>query len=531
MKFAATYRQVLRIVVAVACGIVGVWMVTLLQSDAIQGRQQTTLQLALTVAALATPIGAYWATWLVRVHWPGRSTVIAMLLAMAIIPLYVQAAAWEAGFGKLGWYTVAQTPHTPWLTSWRAAVWVYLVAALPWSTAFAFAGLSRLDRRLQDLSRLERGAISTWWIVVFPRLTPTLVVSFAFVAVVVATELTVADLYMIDTVARELYLGFAMGDSLAENWRASATMIGAWFLWCTLCMATSIYGWRGQPTISAGAPSASTRLSATPRAIAITTVLAPLLMLSILPIGSLLLAAGRAVYFVDGDIQRRWSVQVLCDNLAAGVSEFRSEMFWTTSIGIVAATITIALACCLVHLANRNRYTACFVLSINGFLMVIPGPLLGLSLVSVFNSPALPFLHDLYDHSIAAPVVVGVLRGLPIVTAIVYLMSKMIPLPILELSSMDGLNRWQHWWIIRWPLTRGGLAVAWLLSLALTMGEHSATFAVTPPGITTMAHRIFVLIHSGARQKQASLTLLGLACFVVIAIIAGVAMSGRKRAT
>jgi ABC-type Fe3+ transport system permease subunit len=107
----------------------------------------------------------------------------------------------------------------------------------------------------------------------------------------------------------------------------------------------------------------------------------------------------------------------------------------------------------------------------------------------------------------------------------------MIPLPILELSSMDGLNRWQHWWIIRWPLTRGGLAVAWLLSLALTMGEHSATFAVTPPGITTMAHRIFVLIHSGARQKQASLTLLGLACFVVIAIIAGVAMSGRKRAT
>jgi iron(III) transport system permease protein len=529
MKFAASYLQVLRIVVAVAGGIGGMWIVTLLQCDAIQARQQTTLLLALTVASLATPIGAYWATWLVRVQWPGRSMVIGMLLAMAVLPLYMQAAAWEAGFGKLGWYTVAQgSSQSPWLTSWRAAVWVYFVAALPWTTAVAFVGLDRLDRRLQDLSRLERGAIQTWWIVVFPRLTPTLILSFAFVAVVVATELTVADLYMIDTVARELYLGFAMGDTLAENWRASATMIAAWFLWCSLCVAICIYGWRGQSTISAAVPHGKTRMAAASRTVAITTVLTPLLILSTLPIGSLFLAAGRAVQNVDGVIERQWSLQILAQNLVTGFSEFRSEMFWTTSIGLVAATATVALACFLVRIARCNRYSACLVLCFNGFLMVIPGPLLGLTLVSIFNTPALPWLHELYDHSIAAPVVVGVLRGLPIVTAVAYLLSKTIPRAILELSALDGLNHWQRWWRIQWPLTRRGIAVAWLLSLAMTMGEHSATFAVTPPGITTMAHRIFGLIHSGARQKQASLTLLGLGCFVVIAAMSWLVITGRK---
>ena len=40
MKFAASYLQVLRIVVAVAGGIGGMWIVTLLQCDAIQARQQ-----------------------------------------------------------------------------------------------------------------------------------------------------------------------------------------------------------------------------------------------------------------------------------------------------------------------------------------------------------------------------------------------------------------------------------------------------------------------------------------------------------
>ena len=169
MKFAASYLQVLRIVVAVAGGIGGMWIVTLLQCDAIQARQQTTLLLALTVASLSPPIGAYWATWLVRVQWPGRSMVIGMLLAMAVLPLYMQAAAWEAGFGKLGWYTVAQgSSQSPWLTSWRAAVWVYFVAALPWTTAVAFVGLDRLDRQYGN-SRGTSDRNPTWKAKRLPR--------------------------------------------------------------------------------------------------------------------------------------------------------------------------------------------------------------------------------------------------------------------------------------------------------------------------------------------------------------------------
>jgi ABC-type Fe3+ transport system permease subunit len=158
------------------------------------------------------------------------------------------------------------------------------------------------------------------------------------------------------------------------------------------------------------------------------------------------------------------------------------------------------------------------VLLANGLLLVLPGPLLGLSIVPLFNNPPLPWLHALYDRSIAAPVVVGVLRSLPVVTAALYLLSMSVPQSVREMARLDGHRGWQWWWKVEWPLTRMGILLAWLIGLAMTMGEHSATFAVTPPGMTTMANRIFVLIHSGARQKQASLTLIALGCFLLITV-------------
>lgn len=519
-------RQIARVATPLLCGLFALCAASFLQpDDIIRERQLTTLQLAFSVALFATPIGVYCSTWLVRWNWGGRSLAIVLLFCLATVPLYVQAAAWEAGFGKLGWYTVAQGPNiTPWLSSWRAAVWVYGVAAIPWVTAIVSVGIVRLDRDVEELALLDQNPWKAWWLVVLPNLLPSIALAFSFTAIVVATELTVADLYMIDTVARELRLGFALGESLGTNWLRSLPFIMAWLVWagCTMKAARPAALHRRK-----GHFSDRRDLTIRKAVFAQATVLLPLALLSLTPVGSLLVVAGRATTNVGGIVEREWSLSILGNNLATGLAEFRSEMFWTSVIGVASATLAVVLARLLVGFASKSFQTAWAVLVVNGLLLVVPGPLLGLSLVPLFNDPPLPWLHDLYDRSITAPVVVGVLRSLPVVTAALYILSLSVPQSVNEMARLDDQRRWARWWKIEWPLTRVGVALSWLMGLAITMGEHSATFAVTPPGMTTMANRIFVLIHSGARQKQASLTLIALGCFIAIAL--GIAILYRCR--
>jgi ABC-type Fe3+ transport system permease subunit len=516
-------RIVLRNAATVFLGLLALAMLTLLQADPVRARLQTTLLLSASVAFWATALGTYWANCLVRFRWPGRGLSFALLTALAVVPLYVQAASWEAGFGKLGWYTVAQgMGETPWLTSWRAALWVYTVAATPWATAIVAAGYGRLDRRVEDLATTERGPWAAWWFVVFPPLAPAITIAFVFLTIMVSSELTVADLYMIDTVARELYIGFALGNTVTENWRAASPMLACWLLWSTVCISTALRGQRRRTSRNRTRPQPPAALTGGNRLLAIATVPLPLILLTAVPIGSLFLVAGRSARMSSGFVERSWSFRTLGTNLWSGFSEFQSEMLWTSVIGVVAATLTVLLAAGGVRWARTSRLGLAIVLLINGLLFVAPGPLLGLTLVSAFNSPPLPWLHRLYDQSIAAPVLVGVLRTLPIASVAMSVIASTVSEAVRELADLDGLSGWRRWRKVDWPLTRTSVWMTWLISLAIVMGEHSATFAVTPPGITTMAHRIFVLIHSGARQKQASLTLLAQSCFLMIAIaIAG----------
>ena len=64
-----------------------------------------TLRLAAGTCLIALPLGALVAVLLVRTDAPGRRFWLWLLAVMLFVPLYLQAAAWDAGFGKQGWYT------------------------------------------------------------------------------------------------------------------------------------------------------------------------------------------------------------------------------------------------------------------------------------------------------------------------------------------------------------------------------------------------------------------------------------------
>src|SRR5262245_23342597 len=92
-------------------------------------------RLAGLTCLFALPIGSAMALVISKTDVPGRRAAALVLIGMLFVPIYLITGAWDAGFGVQGWYTMATNPHLarePWLTSWRAAVWVHALAAVPW---------------------------------------------------------------------------------------------------------------------------------------------------------------------------------------------------------------------------------------------------------------------------------------------------------------------------------------------------------------------------------------------------------------
>src|SRR3990172_722178 len=90
-----------------------------------------TLCLSAATCAISLPLGVVLAWLLVRTDLPGRRAGLVLFGVMLFVPLYLQAAAWQAGFGLQGWYTT-EGGLPVLLEGWAGAVWVQAVAAVPW---------------------------------------------------------------------------------------------------------------------------------------------------------------------------------------------------------------------------------------------------------------------------------------------------------------------------------------------------------------------------------------------------------------
>src|SRR5437660_987480 len=75
--------------------------------------------------AIALPVGTLLAVIIARCDVLGRRPAAASLGVLLFLPLYVQLAGWDAVFGKLGWFSLAQgSLGAPLLAGMRGAIFV-----------------------------------------------------------------------------------------------------------------------------------------------------------------------------------------------------------------------------------------------------------------------------------------------------------------------------------------------------------------------------------------------------------------------
>ncbi len=169
-----------------------------------------TLLLAAAVCAVSVPLGTLLAWLLVRTDLLGRRLWLALLGLMLFVPLYLQAAAWQAGFGLQGWYTLAGFGPAL-LEGWAGAIWIHAAAALPWVVLIVGFGLANVERELEESALLDASPRQVFWHVTLRAALPAVGVATLWTALTVAGEMTVTDLFGIRTYAEEVYTQIAIG--------------------------------------------------------------------------------------------------------------------------------------------------------------------------------------------------------------------------------------------------------------------------------------------------------------------------------
>jgi iron(III) transport system permease protein len=349
-------------------------------------------------------------------------------------------------------------------------------------------------------------------------------------AIVCATEIAVTDLFQIRTFAEEIYteatLGSLSGDAsglLRSDLAVGVALISLleclalWLMapWLPKAAAIAVETtWKWRPTRGRWAVLSVMWLSAA--------------LVVFVPLAGLVWKAGITVHQRDGAFERSWSVAKAATMVAESPWEHRREWGWSLAIGVAAALAAVVIAVLLAWWARVRGGSAKPQAMAIAIGLAVPAPLWGVWVIALLNHPAdsvFAPLTTLYDRTLLAPVLVQLVRALPITALWLWSQFTSVPQDLLEAARSEGAPWYTQLFRVALPLRLPGLAAAAGIALVLAVSELSATLLVVPPGVTTVSVRIFQLLHYGVDDRVAALAL---SVFAVMGI--GLAVAAVVRA-
>jgi iron(III) transport system permease protein len=489
-----------------------------------RGIAANTLFLAVATCAIALPLGALLALLLARTDVPGRHFATALLAVLLLVPLYLQAAGWDAGFGKLGWHAaLTGRLADPLLERWSATIWIHAMAAVPWAALLVGLGARFVEPELEEDALLAGGATAVFLRLTLPRAMASLVVAALWVGVTTAGEMTVANIYMVPTYAELTYTGFALGESTYDV--ALRVLPGRAV--AALCAIAALAAVRNVAAAyqTPLRPARTFRLGAWrwPAAIVAWSIV---LLLAGVPLADLCWQAGAETRTAGGALTRSWSAAKFASLVGGSPLKFRDEFFWTALIGAVAATASVAVSFPLALFARRGGWAAWPALLIAAILLAVPGPLLAMEVNAI--RPLSRGTVWLYDRTIFAPVLVLALRALPLTLLICWYALRTLADDVVDSAKTEGAGPLVRLLRVVAPQRAPAIAAAWLAALAVSAGDVSSSILAAPPGVSTIPILVFGMIHFGVTDQVAGVCLVCAAGYAILGAIV-FTLLGRSR--
>ena len=197
----------------------------------LDSRQIVLLGRSLLVASSATLValilGLPTAIILAAKDLPFRRYWYLLVLVPLLIPPYVMAGAWIHLLTPDGLFnrvimTIFSTSAKLSIFSLRGCVWCLGISHFPIIAIILAAGLSKIDRSLQDIARLHAGPLRVFRYSTLPQILPHLVASICLVMVFILGRYGVPSLLGINTYPVEI---FAQYSAFYDNIAATATAL------------------------------------------------------------------------------------------------------------------------------------------------------------------------------------------------------------------------------------------------------------------------------------------------------------------
>ncbi len=455
-------------------------------------------------------MGTAVAWMLLRSDLPGRKTGVSIIMVLLFLPLYLQASAWQAGFGQEGWYStlghhVPVVGGEPWLTGWNAAVWVQTLAAVPWVVLFTGLGLCTVEAALEEQALLDGTPWQVFYRVTLPACWPALGLAAIWVAMSTAGDMTATSIFSVRTYAEEVFNQISLHDEASGAMTALLPGILATLALLGLGMFCCVRLARPERPLNIG-PSRIFALGGWRWPLAV-GALAVMLLLAGVPLGNLVYKAGVLVSQTDEGRVRTWSAAKCLRTILLAPWQCRRECLWSLLIGSLAATAAVVAAIPLAWLARKSRWLGVAAIAVALTCLVVPGPFLALAIIGLLNRPSLPWLFWMYDHSILAPWMALTVRAMGPVVLVLWHAVRTIPQPMLDSAATEGCGSLGQLVRIVLPQRLPALGVAWLIGLVLALGDLTASVLVVPPGVEMLSIHVFNLVHYGVEDQVAGICL------------------------
>lgn len=509
---------------------------------------RNTLVLVGGTVLLALPAGILGAFLFYRTDLPLAGLLRFLTFLTLFVPLPLFATAWQATLGTGGWLPAAlwgTAPFTeagagevrplwkPWAQGLGAAAWVHAVAALPWVILIVGQGLRWVERELEEDALTAAGPWRVVWHVTLPRCQAALGVAAVWVALMAATEITIADMMQVRTLAEEVYLQFGLQDDEGVSRTVLVSLPALLVVGALVFMAVRRWERTVPPLEQVALAPRQYRLGFLrwPCFVVVLTATASLVAV---PVGSLIWKAGL------GGSPESWSVSVLGAYLDKIVRTGSVTVVASCAVAAGAGLLAAALGLVVCWLAQDSRPFRQCVLVVLATAWVLPAPVIGVGLKEtiqrlldledwlwggLLEPNARPLRQLLFLGPSAAPILWAYLvRFLPFAIALQWPVVRHIPPELCDAIRTDGATGWQEFRHLIVPLAWPACWRAGLAAGVLALGEIGTSKLVWA-GWHPFAHEVFAQMHYGVTNSLAAL------CLVLLGVAAagGTVAAGLRR--
>ena len=228
-------------------------------------------------------------------------------------------------------------------------------------------------------------------------------------------------------------------------------------------------------------------------------------IVTLIPIASLIIKAGWIATMSEDQIQRSWSLWVVIESMMQ-TKTFANEIGWSLQLSLCSTVTAIILGTFVVRSAS-SKVAAWFAISLAACVLAIPGPLVNLLVLSLVDRREPEWLGILADRTLLAPMLAQQSRCLPIVFAVLWIASERYRNRNMKLLQLDlGLRFLTRCWI-RLLAMKGPILLSAIIAFFVSFADLSSYLLVQPPQVTTVAMRMFDLLHYGIKNRESGLAL------------------------